>query len=165
VILETYPIVGFNYRMTDIQAAVGREQLKRLSGLVSERRALASGYARRLSSIPGLGVPIESAWTRTNWQSFAVRLPAAANQFSVMQRLLDGAVATRRGVMCSHREPAYTDASRPWALPHSEREDVGCRRRLFPGMGPLEQDGVRMALARAVGVRTDTTVGNVLTVG
>ena len=39
VIFESYPIVGYNYRMTDIQAAVGREQLKRLPGIVAERRA------------------------------------------------------------------------------------------------------------------------------
>jgi dTDP-4-amino-4,6-dideoxygalactose transaminase len=166
VIFETYPVVGFNYRMTDIQAAVGREQLKRLPDLVRERRALATGHAQRLSSIAGLGVPIETAGTRTNWQSYAVRLPAAANQLSVMQRLLDAGVASRRGIMCSHREPAYADAARPWPLPHSERaQDSSLLLPLYPGMTPLEQECMAAALADAVRASTDSTVGHACTVG
>ena len=54
VIFESYPTVGYNYRMTDIQAAVGREQLKRLPGIIKERRALADAYAVLLADIPGL---------------------------------------------------------------------------------------------------------------
>ena len=76
VIFESYPSVGYNYRMTDIQAAVGREQLKRLPDIVA-RAARAGGAlpatARRAS--PGLSLPIEPAWARTNWQSYCVRLP------------------------------------------------------------------------------------------
>ena len=52
-------MVGFNYRMTDIQAAVGREQLKRLPAIVAERRELAARYARLLAAIDGLGLPAE----------------------------------------------------------------------------------------------------------
>src|SRR5262249_13800761 len=70
VIFESYPEVGFNYRMTDIQAAVGREQLKRLIGIVGRRRAMAARYATLLRSVDGVEAPREPEWARSNWQSY-----------------------------------------------------------------------------------------------
>ena len=113
VIFEAYTELGFNYRMTDIQAAIGCVQLERLETIVAERRALAERYLDALaSSIPELGLPLEPEWARSNWQSFCVRLPGGRPQKEVMQRMLDDGVATRRGIMCAHREPAYE--SEPW---------------------------------------------------
>jgi dTDP-4-amino-4,6-dideoxygalactose transaminase len=65
VTFEEYPVVGFNYRMTDIQAAVGREQLKRLPDIVASRRRHAARYKELLADIPGLGLPFEPAWGRS----------------------------------------------------------------------------------------------------
>jgi dTDP-4-amino-4,6-dideoxygalactose transaminase len=107
VIFESYPMLGYNYRMTDIQAAVGREQLKRLPEIVERRRFLAKRYQEMLTDIPGLKLPTEPAWARSNWQSYCVRLPAQCDQRHVMQVMLDAGISTRRGIMCSHREPAY----------------------------------------------------------
>lgn len=107
IIFESYLDLGFNYRLTDIQAAMGREQLKRLPGLLSRRRYLAAQYHKRLAKIPGLALPLEPSWAKSNWQSYCVRLPLGQNQREIMQKLLDKGVATRKGVMCSHREPAY----------------------------------------------------------
>src|SRR5689334_20885804 len=99
VIFEQYPVVGFNYRMTDIQAAIGREQLKRLPAIVSRRRELAMRYTVGLQSSNRVVVPREPPWARTNWQSYAIRLNDGINQHTLMQQLLDAGVATRRGVM------------------------------------------------------------------
>ena len=107
VIFESYPELGYNYRMTDIQAAVGREQLIRLPKIVARRREQVRRYRTLLSKIPGLELPEEPEWARSNWQSFCVRLPADCDQQHVMQTMLDAGVATRRGVMCAHREMAY----------------------------------------------------------
>ena len=107
VIFEEYPVVGYNYRMTDIQAAIGREQLQRLSAIVARRRELAARYEQRLQSIDGLIVPREPQWARSNWQSYAVRVGAWIDQRTVMQRMLDAGISTRRGVMNVHREPSY----------------------------------------------------------
>ncbi len=107
VAFESYVLPGFNHRMTDIQAAIGREQLKRLPEMLKRRAALAHRYGSLLRKIPGLGIPENPAWARTNWQSYAVTLPAGLSQREVMQEMLDKGVATRRGVMCAHREPAY----------------------------------------------------------
>jgi dTDP-4-amino-4,6-dideoxygalactose transaminase len=128
VIFESYPEIGFNYRMTDIQAAVGRQQLKRLSALVCRRRKMAGRYRALLGDIPELSLPVEPEWARSNWQSYCVRLPEGSNQRQVMQALLDRGIATRRGIMCAHREPAYEN--QPWrsigSLSASERAQDEC---------------------------------------
>lgn len=107
VIYESYPELGFNYRMTDMQAAVGRVQLKRLPELVARRRALAALYARHLALASGPRPPSEPSWARSNWQSYCVALPEQCDQRDFMQGLLDRGISTRRGIMNSHLEPAY----------------------------------------------------------
>jgi dTDP-4-amino-4,6-dideoxygalactose transaminase len=120
VIFEDYLAVGFNYRMTDIQASVGRKQLTKLSDIVVRRRTLAARYAELLGNVEGLSLPFEPEWARSNWQSYCVRLPAKADQRTVMQKLLDQGIATRRGIMCSHREPPYSDGKPRHDLRQSE---------------------------------------------
>jgi dTDP-4-amino-4,6-dideoxygalactose transaminase len=115
VIFEEYPELGYNYRMTDIQAAIGRAQLKRLPTIIAQRRRLAGRYRELLGAIPGLGVLEEPPWARSNWQSYCVRLPDACDQRRAMQAMLDAGVSTRRGVMCAHREPAYASGRQPWS--------------------------------------------------
>jgi dTDP-4-amino-4,6-dideoxygalactose transaminase len=110
VIFESYPVLGFNYRMTDIQAAIGREQLKLLPDLVARRRQLADRYRELLGGSAQLKLPHEPEWARSNWQSYCVRLADDIEQRRVMQALLEQGIATRRGVMCSHREQAYAKA-------------------------------------------------------
>jgi len=112
VVFEQYTELGFNYRLTDLQAAVGREQLIRLPSMVAERRQLARQYNEVLSGLDGLQLPHEPAWGRSNWQSYCVRLPAGRDQLHVMQSMLDAGISTRRGVMSTHREPAYQ--IEPW---------------------------------------------------
>jgi perosamine synthetase len=120
VIFEDYLVIGFNYRMTDVQAAIGRKQLERLPDLVSRRRAIAASYAELLGSIDDLALPVEPEWARSNWQSYCVRLPNRVNQKAVMQSLLNQGIATRRGIMCSHREPPYSSEKQHHDLRQSE---------------------------------------------
>jgi perosamine synthetase len=120
VIFEDYLVIGFNYRMTDLQAAVGRKQLERLPDLVSRRRAIAASYAELLGNIDGLALPVEPEWARSNWQSYCVRLPNRVDQKAVMQSLLNQGIATRRGIMCSHREPPYSSEKQHHDLRQSE---------------------------------------------
>ena len=150
VIFETYPTLGFNYRMTDIQAAVGREQLKRLPELIRTRRELADHYQDLLSAYPDLGAPVEPEWARSNWQSFCVRLPDDCDQRAVMQSMLDADVSTRRGVMCIHREEAYRGESNRISLAVSEQVQDRCiLLPLFPGLSGEQQRQVVDALAAA----------------
>jgi dTDP-4-amino-4,6-dideoxygalactose transaminase len=130
VVFEDYVTTAFNYRMTDIQAAVGIEQLKKLENIIAERRQLASIYENLLDSIDYLEVCKTVETTLPNWQSYPVRILEAApfTQREIMQRLLDKGIATRRGIMNAHQEPAYQGAK--WSLPNSEM----CRDKtiLFP---------------------------------
>lgn len=144
VVFESYPIPGFNYRMTDVQAAMGREQLKRLPGILARRRELAARYT---SALRGVTPPAEPAWARSNWQSYAVRLPDGAGQHAVMQRMLDDGIATRRGVMCAHREAACADLPLRHSLAASEQAQGRCViLPLYSQMTDAEQDRVVASL-------------------
>jgi perosamine synthetase len=123
VIFESYPALGYNYRMTDIQAAVGREQLKRLPEIIERRRFLAQRYHQLLADIPGLKLPTEPIWARSNWQSYCIRLSQQYDQLQVMQAMLDAGIGTRRGIMCAHREPAYSREA--WSC-GIERDSCNC---------------------------------------
>lgn len=159
VVFESYPVVGFNYRLTDIQAAVGRVQLGRLPAALRRRRHLAQRYRELLQTISGLGVPQEPAWARSNWQSYCVRLPAGCEQRATMQRMLEEGVATRRGIMCAHREPSYEGLALRGPLPHSEAAQDRCiLLPLFPQLGDDDQRKVADALRRACVASAATTV-------
>ena len=123
IIFESYLTLGYNYRLTDIQAAVGREQLKRLPEMIKTRRLLANRYRELLESVPAVAPPSEPQWARSNWQSYCVRLETSLDQREIMQKMLDAGVATRRGIMCSHLEPAYENQS--WSC-GSDRRTCGC---------------------------------------
>lgn len=151
VIFESYETEAFNYRLTDIQAAIGIEQLKRLPEIVSRRRALAERYHERLAAeVPSVASPTEPNRARSNWQSYAIRLPDGANQRDVMQGMLDRGVSTRRGIMCIHRETPYRGTAR-FPLPVSEAaQDRTILLPLYPQMTSAEQDQVVAALGEVV---------------
>lgn len=125
VIFESYDELGYNYRMTDIQAAVGREQLERLPELIARRQSQVARYRELLADLPGLELPIEPPWAHSNWQSFCIRLPESCTQAAVMQELLDAGISTRRGIMCAHREPAYSSRE-PWSCDPTLGPLPGC---------------------------------------
>jgi len=149
VIFESYPTVGYNYRMTDIQAAIGREQLKRVPEVVAARRALADRYTALFSDNSGIKAPVEPAYARSNWQSYCVRLPDGLDQKAVMQSMLDAGIATRRGIMCIHREASYSGDVN-MALPRSEAAQDQCIiLPLYPQMTHAEQDQVITTLKQS----------------
>jgi perosamine synthetase len=136
VIFENYVTTGFNYRMTDIQAAVGIEQLKRLDAMLTERRELAAMYEELLQDTPHLKLLTPGDTILPNWQSYPVRLlnGISLSQKEIMQRLLDKGISTRRGIMNAHQEPAYQAAG--WSLPNSEHcRDQTILLPLFNGIG------------------------------
>ena len=145
-----YPRLGYNYRMTDIQAAVGREQLKRLPEIVRRRRRLAARYADLLGDLPGLQLPTEPPYARSNWQSYCVRLPDRCDPPSVMERMLASGVSTRPGIMCAHREGAYADLPPRFPLPESEAAQDRCiTLPLYAQLTDPEQNRAAEALADA----------------
>jgi dTDP-4-amino-4,6-dideoxygalactose transaminase len=152
IVFESYVTTGYNYRLTDIQAAVGLAQMQRLDAIVAERRRQARVYQQELAGLEGLRLPQEPAYARSNWQSFVVRLEDPGRQRSVMQALLERGVSTRRGVMCAHLEPPYAAAWPTGCLPQSElARDAGIILPLFPGLAEGDLLYVVKALREALG--------------
>jgi perosamine synthetase len=120
--IEQYLETGFNYRLTDLQAAVGIVQLGRLPGMVERRRALAARYHELLAEVPGVRAVRDPAYGTTNYQAFWVALAddVAVGQADILAALAAAGVSARRGIMAAHLEPAYADTDHG-PLPVTER--------------------------------------------
>jgi dTDP-4-amino-4,6-dideoxygalactose transaminase len=143
VIFESYNGIGYNYRLTDIQASIGREQLKKIDQIILNRRKLSERYRQLLSDIDGLILPEEPPWAKSNWQSFCIYLPNGLKQKDVMQYMLNHGVSTRRGIMCSHMEAEHNKYLNKSILFNSEyAQDHSIILPLFPQMTEQEQNYV-----------------------
>jgi dTDP-4-amino-4,6-dideoxygalactose transaminase len=150
IVLEEYTESAFNYRMTDIQGAIGLVQVRRLAEIVRNRRELAARYHELLAPL-GLRAVRDPDFGTTNYQSFWVELPdGAPSQVDVLTALARAGVSARRGIMAAHLEPAY--AGHPHvALPETER--LTSRSIILPLHHELTDDDQRTvveALARAL---------------
>ena len=150
IMIERYDEVGFNFRMTDMQAAVGIVQLSRIDNFIARRRTLAARYTEEISKIPWLKPPFEPVGLRHNFQSYMVRLAdeAPLSRDKLMQGLLDLGISTRRGIMATHREKPYLEPKWDPLLPQTNVATNNCIvLPLFHQMTDQEQtfvlDGIR----------------------
>jgi dTDP-4-amino-4,6-dideoxygalactose transaminase len=151
VMLEEYGEVGFNYRMTDIQAAIGLVQLAKLDQVVARRRELAGRYHQALAPIKGLRMVQDPEHGTTNYQSFWVVLPDgfAGTNIDVLAALSERGVSARRGIMAAHLEPAYRGVSADLPVTeHLTRRSVILP--LYHQMTLDEQDTVVAALTEVL---------------
>lgn len=146
VIIEDHLEVGYNYRMTDIQAAVGIKQLERLDWLVSERRRIAHKYLDGFANLDMIRLPYEEDGYFTSYQSFSIYLKenCRLDRNEVMQQLLDRGISTRRGVMTSHRETAYASKNENYNLPISE--DAADRSIILPLYVPMNEEEINYVI-------------------
>ncbi len=150
-VIERYTEVGFNFRMTDIQAAIGLVQLRKLARMVARRRDLARRYQELLSGVPGLLTADDPPHGETNYQSFWMLVPeeAAVGRDDLLRLLADAGISARRGIMAAHLEPAYADV-RP-SLPVTERLAAhSLILPLFHQMTESEQDHVVSVVTSAL---------------
>jgi perosamine synthetase len=121
VIIETYPVIGYNYRMTDIQAAVGVQQLNRLPSIIGRRRQIAGIYNIELDGMPSIRIPKIPDYAFHNYQSYWIEILGSSpvSRDGLMQNLLEKGIATRRGIMAIHLEECYQTS--PGFLPETER--------------------------------------------
>ena len=110
-VFESYLETGFNYRMTDIQAAVGLVQLDKIDAVVRRRRELAARYHALLEGLEGVRAVRDPAYGQSNFQSFWVLLDASfpVGRDALLGLLAAAGVSARRGIMAAHLEPAYAD--------------------------------------------------------
>ena len=153
-VIEQYLETGFNYRMTDIQAAVGLVQLGKLDLIVDRRRELGLRYAARLNDIPGVITAADPPHGTTNFQSFWMLVPedAATARDQLLSALMERGISARRGIMASHLEPAYEGQSHD-ELPVTERlTRHSIILPLFHTMTEEEQDRVVGSVRQLLGV-------------
>jgi perosamine synthetase len=153
VVIEEYPVLGYNYRLTDLQAAIGIEQMRRLGDLVSRRVALAARYNSLLSDHPWLQTPYVPPYADPNFQSYAIALSdeCGIGRDRLWQTLLDAGIAAKRGVMAIHRERSYTETYGDQSLPLTEKaSDRSLLLPIFPQMTVVEQDFVVAAVREAL---------------
>jgi dTDP-4-amino-4,6-dideoxygalactose transaminase len=147
IMFEDHLEVAYNYRMTDIQAAVGIQQLAKLDWIVEERRKIAQRYLHELADITCIRLPREEDGYFTNWQSFSIFLKenAPLTRNDLMQALLDKGIASRRGVMTSHRETAYKAMCQGLSLPRTE---LACDSSIIiPLYVPMDANDVSTVIA------------------
>jgi len=147
---EIYLEIGFNYRMTDLQAAIGLVQLTRLPEIVRRRRELAEAYTKQIDEIPGLRAVSDPPWGECNFQSFWVEVDPSfpLTRDELLSRLADADVSARRGIMSSHRQPPHAARSAPGSLPVTEwLTDNTLILPLFHQMSESEQARVIEVLA------------------
>jgi dTDP-4-amino-4,6-dideoxygalactose transaminase len=160
-VIEHYVEVGFNYRMTDIQAAVGLVQLAKLPQLVARRRELARRYQELLADVPGLTMIGDPDYGTTNYQSFWVLLPEGfpVTRDELMRGLAEAGVSARRGIMAAHTEPAYADTSHE-PLPVTERLSANSLiLPLFHQLTREQQDLIVSVVRAAAGSAMPQPVG------
>ncbi|WP_406832187.1 DegT/DnrJ/EryC1/StrS family aminotransferase [Pedococcus sp. KACC 23699] len=154
-VIESYLEVGFNFRMTDIQAAVGLVQLAKLEEMVQRRRSLAAGYQAMLADVPGLRTVQDPAWGESNFQSFWVELdhdfPLTRNEMLTV--LAADGVSARAGIMAAHRQPAYRGHGHGDLSTTERLTDNTLILPLFHAMTEAEQAVVVGVIHRAAGLR------------
>jgi len=153
VITETYPEVGFNFRMSDLHAAVGLAQLDKLDSFVARRRAIAARYDEALGELPGITTPHIPDFALPNYQSYIVRLNRGDQV--VRNALLDAmfrrGVATRRGLMAIHKEASYAKVKTSGLLEHTEAADAqSFVLPIYPDLSEDDQQYVIDALREAI---------------
>ena len=104
--------VGYNYRLTNVQAAIGCAQLERLDEYVDRKRRIAAAYSSAFANVPGLTMMREAAWAASNSWMFTVLVDSARagiDSRTLMRRLSESGIQARPLWQPIHRSPAYAD--------------------------------------------------------
>ncbi|MCP4869543.1 MAG: DegT/DnrJ/EryC1/StrS family aminotransferase [Proteobacteria bacterium] len=145
---------GWNFRLSEIHAAIGICQMDRLDGLLQDRTRIADGYEERLAPLRQLGlelprVPQDAVPT---WQSYVVRVPRGRSVPSFIAHLCEAGVEATTGATALHREPAYADLE-GCQRPMPGTDDAADRALALPvasGLSDDELDAVADALGGAI---------------
>ncbi|WP_337458364.1 DegT/DnrJ/EryC1/StrS family aminotransferase [Microbacterium sp. KHB019] len=162
---EEYSEVGYNFRMTDLQAAVGLVQLTRLPAIVARRREIAARYRDAIGGICGLRAVTDPAYGTSNFQSFWVEVESdyPTDRDGLLTALAGADISARRGIMAAHRQAPYVDLTPPAGLPVTERlTDSTLILPVFHTLSASDQDRVISVLKNPV-PKTPAAMSRVIT--
>lgn len=137
-----YPIVGYNYRMTDLQGAMGLAQMEKLDFILSKRRSLARKYDELLTDVKFVERPHIPGYAFPNYQSYMVRLKGDAKKERdyVVSKMLESGIACKEGVQAIHLEKCYKDKYKGDELINTRKvTDSSLLLPLFPGLSEQDQ--------------------------
>ncbi len=136
-----FPVVGYNYRMTNIQAALGLAQLERIDWQLARRAEVAAWYRERLAGVAGIAFQASRPWARhVHWMvTVALGDEVRAEREAIMAGLLEAGIETRPAFFPLHELPPYARPDQP-PLPVAER--LGRRAVSLPTWAGLSRDDV-----------------------
>lgn len=117
--LPTFDEIGYNYKLSDVLAAVAVVQLGKIEAFLERRRALAARYAEKLSSVPGIMAPIVPEDRESAWQTYAVTVTEPLDRDAIAIALRARGVGCTIGTYAMHLQPVYGPAAR--SCPSSQR--------------------------------------------
>jgi dTDP-4-amino-4,6-dideoxygalactose transaminase len=141
--MPSFDVLGFNYRMTDVQATVGIEQLHKLDRFIAERAEGARFYTRELRHLSWLSVPDVPEGDMHSWQSFVVRIDPGAAPMSrdmMMETLEARGVATRPGTHAIHMLGYYRDRFGTQPDDYPVAKDCACNTMAIPLHNHMSND-------------------------
>lgn len=153
VLQQVYEEVGFNYRLTDLQAAIGLTQLGRIEQMLAARRAQAERYHSLLAEIDEIQTPHVPPKAEPCWSSYCVKLrsAAAARRDEVLTHLAARGVSCRRGISPLYAEPYFRRHEPDLYLPGSEEVARGTLfLPIYPGLAVEQQQFIVAALKEAL---------------
>jgi dTDP-4-amino-4,6-dideoxygalactose transaminase len=116
----TFREFGFNYRLTELQAALGLSQMKKLAESIETRNKIADQYRKRLADLDFLTLPPVPDYGERIYQSYVVTLDQDLDRDKIIERLAAKGIETTLGTYALHAQPAYTTLGyKPGDLPHS----------------------------------------------
>lgn len=148
-----YEAAGFNYRMSDLQAAMGVAQMRKLPWILERRRALASRMSSGLAGTAGIRLPATESGADPTFQSYVVMLPTAEGREGTIKRLRDLGIESTIGTYGLHLEPYFvrTVGNRPSDLPNATEAALrSLTLPLYPGMSEADVDRVAESVTIAV---------------
>lgn len=138
-----YQVIGYNFRMTDIQASVGMVQLKKINWLIKKRGVLSQRYSKAFKNINTLKLPYVPSDRKTNWQSYLLKLREGIDREKLILKFKKRGVALKEGIPSIHLQPIYQKLVGKIKL--SETEKASSQTLflpLYPQMTIKEQDYV-----------------------
>ncbi len=142
VVFESFPVYGYNYRLSNIQGALGAEQMSKLDDILSRRRHLAKRYSEAYIKSKNIVPPFIPDYATPSYQSYMVRLADSCpiGQVELMQKLIDAGISSRRGIMACHQEPCYAETE-AISLPNTEKAlNTTLILPLYPDLKEEDQD-------------------------
>jgi len=152
VVFEEYRELGFNYRLSDVQAAIGIAQLPKVDRLLARRRALADRYDRAFRTLPQVQVPARPPYAEHAFQSYGLLLTPACRQQrdDVLRALVERGISCRRGIPPIHLEPLYLNRYGRVSLPVTEA--VAARSLFIPMFASLADDDQDRVIEAVTGI-------------